>query len=385
MTISIRKDRILRRRQRGKTHRPGVRRPRLRGVSRVPASLGKGGKRRGARPCKVSKGRKTRVIPITQSGLSIVEEDGSVTQDARGCALDLDIQPDVLQGLIIEPLLTAEEEIDHVGRILLARRARLRLARGRLGGADRARVLTAIADGTAAQERIVLANIRLVVCVAARYKSCNIPLSELIQEGVIGLIRAIGKYDPDRGIRFSTYATWWIRQAISRSLENGIQTIRVPAQMHVRVRKMLRTSRVLARKLGRDPTNVEISEALGLDAESVRAAIAASRPTNSLEMPQDEDGDRTLLDTYQDRDALSPEEIVTRGLLSEQIYTAFKSLSAREASILLLRFGFADGRRHTLQEIGDQYGLSRERIRQLQDKALDQLRNQSSELRGLAG
>ena len=311
------------------------------------------------------------------------EEDASENE----CHLDHDfganMQKDILQQLTLEPLLTQEQEIELAHQIANARKARTRLVNGKLDKTVQSRLLSIIQDGTAAQERLVLANTRLVVSVAARYKGYNFSLLDLVQEGIIGLIRAIGKYDPARGTRFSTHATWWIRQAISRYIENETRTIRLPVHMHVRVRRILRTSWELTQKLGREPSDVEIGNELGLDAEAVSEAKRVSRPIISLEVPQDEDGNRVLLDTYEDHETRSPEELNIQSLFIEQIFETLNGLSERNANILMLRFGFVDGREHTLQEVGNQYGLTRERVRQIQDEALVYLRYQPNKLHEL--
>ncbi len=293
------------------------------------------------------------------------------------------MQEDVIQQLTLEPLLTQEEEIGLAHQIANARKARVRLANGKFDKKIQSRLLSIIQDGTAAQERLVLANTRLVVSVAARYTGYNFSVSDLVQEGVVGLIRAIGKYDLGRGTRFSTHATWWIRQAISRYIENETRTIRLPVHMHVRVHRILRTSRELAQKLGRDPSDVEIGHELGLDAEAVREAKRVSRPIISLDVPQDENGNREFLDTYKNHETRSPEELTTQSLSIEQIFENLNGLSERDAYILMLRFGFVDGREHTLQEVGNQYGLTRERVRQIQHEALVYLRYQPNKLREL--
>lgn len=312
----------------------------------------------------------------------IITENGNAAGKKR--SLDSDFYPGqprhTIHQLTREPLLTHDEEIDLSQQIANARIARTRLAMGQTGALERSLLLSVIQKGSKAQERMVLSNTRLVVSVAARYASRDFPLLDLIQEGVIGLIRSLHKYDPDRGTRFSTYATWWIRQAISRHIEKGNRMIRIPIHINHRMRRVMRTAHDLAQKLGRDPLDAEIGDELGLDTEAIHEAKIVSSPVISLEIPQDDEGDRVLLDMYKDGKTHSPEEVVDQSLLREQIFDAIRSLSEREATILMLRFGLDDGPEHTLQEVGDRYGLTRERIRQIQDRALDDLRSKLNEL-----
>lgn len=232
-----------------------------------------------------------------------------------------------------------------------------------------------IDNGQAAREHLGRANTRLVVSIAKRYMGQGLPFPDLIQEGNVGLMRAVDKYDYKRGNRFSTYATWWIRQAITRALAQKTRTIRIPLHMTERIRQMYRTAQNLEQKLGRRPTPEEIAEEMEIQPESVRSMMDASQHAIALERPVGDDGDSEFGDFIEDQDTPSPVETATQHLLQETIEEVLSELTPRQSHILRLRFGLGGGEPHTLEEIANKFGLSRERIRQLEKEALRRLRH----------
>ena len=277
-----------------------------------------------------------------------------------------------------EPLLTAQDEIDLAKRIKHGQNARHRLAQPDIiekSARWQRQLRRMVYDGQCAREHLGRANTRLVVSIAKRYMGQGLPFPDLIQEGNVGLMRAVDKYDYTRGNRFSTYATWWIRQAITRALAQKTRTIRIPLHMTDRIRQMYRIAQELEQNLGRRPTAEEIAGAMGLPASTVASMIDASQHTTSLERPVGEDGDSEFGDFIEDHDAPSPVELATQNLLEETIEEVLAELTPRQSHILRLRFGLGGGRPHTLEEIADKFDLSRERIRQLEKEALRRLRH----------
>ncbi|MCY3718030.1 MAG: sigma-70 family RNA polymerase sigma factor [Anaerolineaceae bacterium] len=278
-----------------------------------------------------------------------------------------------------EPLLTAQDEIDLARRIEIGRNMRQHMdepdAGNRYNDIELARMLRLEMDGQAAREHLGRANTRLVVSIAKRYMNQGLPFPDLIQEGNVGLMRAVDKYDYKRGNRFSTYATWWIRQAITRALAQKTRTIRIPLHMTERIRQMYRAAQSLEQKLGRRPTPEEIAHEMDLPAEIVCRMMDASQHAIALERPVGEDGDSEFGDFIEDQDSPSPVEVATRNLLQETIEEVLAELTPRQNQILRMRFGLGDGEPHTLEEIASKFGLSRERIRQLEKEALRRLRH----------
>jgi RNA polymerase primary sigma factor len=273
------------------------------------------------------------------------------------------------------PLLTAAEEVSLAKRMEKAKFARERLAKGGLTPKKRAELHAVVEDGMAAREHLITANSRLVISVAKKYIGRGVPFLDLIQEGNIGLIRAAKKFDYHRGHKFSTYATWWIRQAVTRAIADQGRTIRVPVHMGDQINKMLRVSHQLTQDLGREPTTDELGNALSVTAKKVESIIQIARRPLSLETPTDEEEDSVLGDFIQDEDSPEPVEIATHNLLKEQIAEVLNGLPPREVRILQLRYGLLDGESYTLEEVGKKMGVTRERVRQIEAQALSRLRH----------
>jgi RNA polymerase primary sigma factor len=278
------------------------------------------------------------------------------------------------------PLLNAEEEVALAKRMEAGQFAaeQLRESRDGLSEEQRRELEGLIEDGDAAQEYLVRANSRLVISVAKKYIGRGVHFLDLIQEGNIGLIRAARKFEYRRGHKFSTYATWWIRQAVSRAVADQGRTIRVPVHMGDQINRLRRVSTQLTQEYGREPTTHELADALETTPDKIDNLIEISRRPISLETPIEEDADSEFGDFIEDKSSPQPTDVVTHNLLREHLEQVLARLPEREAHILQLRYGLLDGETHTLEEVGHKIGVTRERVRQLEAQALNRLRHSSA-------
>jgi len=275
------------------------------------------------------------------------------------------------------PLLTAEQEVELAQRIEHGRLGREELAKGNLRPGRRQELQLLIEDGWAAREHLITANSRLVISVAKKYMGRGVPFLDLIQEGNIGLIRAAKKFDYRRGHKFSTYATWWIRQAVTRAIADQGRTIRVPVHMGDQINKLLRIQHQLTQRLGRDPTVEELADALEIHPQKIENMIQVARRPLSLELPTDDEEDSVLGDFIKDEEVSAPDDSATYNLLREHLDLVLEGLPPREVRILQLRYGLTDGQAYTLEEVGRKMGVTRERVRQIEAQALSRLRHPS--------
>jgi len=276
------------------------------------------------------------------------------------------------------PLLNSiDEEVVLAKRMEAGREARAELAKGGLSSARREELLLLVDDGDAAVDHLITANSRLVISVAKKYMGRGVPFLDLIQEGNIGLIRATKKFEYERGHKFSTYATWWIRQAVTRAIADQGRTIRVPVHMGDQINKLLRVQHQLTQRLGRDPSVEELADALEVPPKKVENMIQVARRPLSLETPTDDEEDSVLGDFIEDDEAPPPDDTATYNLLKQHLVEVLDTLPPREVRILQLRYGLLDGQAYTLEEVGRKMGVTRERVRQIEAQALTRLRHPS--------
>ncbi|SDQ52399.1 RNA polymerase sigma factor RpoD, C-terminal domain-containing protein [Thermostaphylospora chromogena] len=305
------------------------------------------------------------------------DDGGPAAQLVSGATTDP--VKDYLKQIGKVPLLTAEQEVELAKRIEAGLFAEEQLANegDNLPADVRAELEWIAEDGRRAKEHLLEANLRLVVSLAKRYTGRGMLFLDLIQEGNLGLIRAVEKFDYTKGFKFSTYATWWIKQAITRAMADQARTIRIPVHMVEVINKLARVQRQMLQDLGREPTPEELSKELDMTPEKVIEVQKYGREPISLHTPLGEEGDSEFGDLIEDTEAIVPEDAVAFSLLQRQLHSVLDTLSEREAGVVSMRFGLADGQARTLDEIGKVYGVTRERIRQIESKTMSKLRHPS--------
>jgi len=314
---------------------------------------------------------------ITSLGIEIVDEQ----KDEKVAAEPEDVSDAIPAGLSLDdPVRMYLKEIGRVPLLSMEEERTLAMAieAGELEAQKNGTANNAIIEaGFEAKRRLTEANLRLVVSIAKKYVGRGMLFLDLIQEGNLGLIRAVEKFDYRKGYKFSTYATWWIRQAITRALADQARTIRIPVHMVETINRLIKVSRQLLQEKGREPTAEEIAQQMGLTPEKVREVIKISQEPISLETPIGEEEDSHLGDFIEDQEAVAPAEAASVMLLKEKMADVLKNLTERERKVLELRFGLQDGHQRTLEEVGQEFGVTRERIRQIEAKALRKLRHPS--------
>ncbi|MFI5658899.1 RNA polymerase sigma factor [Streptomyces sp. NPDC051684] len=310
--------------------------------------------------------------------LSDDDEDDAPAQQVAAAGATADPVKDYLKQIGKVPLLNAEQEVELAKRIEAGLFAEDKLANADKLAPKLKRELEIIAeDGRRAKNHLLEANLRLVVSLAKRYTGRGMLFLDLIQEGNLGLIRAVEKFDYTKGYKFSTYATWWIRQAITRAMADQARTIRIPVHMVEVINKLARVQRQMLQDLGREPTPEELAKELDMTPEKVIEVQKYGREPISLHTPLGEDGDSEFGDLIEDSEAVVPADAVSFTLLQEQLHSVLDTLSEREAGVVSMRFGLTDGQPKTLDEIGKVYGVTRERIRQIESKTMSKLRHPS--------
>jgi RNA polymerase primary sigma factor len=318
-----------------------------------------------------------------EGDMDLSEEDENLPQSDFDPFADLErISSDDTIGLYLKemsrvPLLSVEEELDLAARIERGRAAKCEIysGAGKLSAENRHDLECLMQDGISAREHLIKANTRLVVSIAKKYIGRGVPFLDLIQEGNLGLMKAVEKYDYHRGFRFSTYATWWIRQTITRSIADQGRTIRVPVHMIDRIRQLYKLTHEMEQRLGRVPTVDELAGELGISMRKVQWMLRVSWLPLSLESPVGDEEDSELGMFVEDEITPTPIQSAYSNMLHEKVDEVLGTLSPREARILRLRFGLDNGRAYTLEEVGQKFGLTRERIRQIEGKALRRLRH----------
>ncbi|GAA3230294.1 RNA polymerase sigma factor [Actinocorallia longicatena] len=338
----------------------GVPKPRAAGAEAAPAATG---------------GKEEESFVLTDSD----DDDDAPVQQIVAAGATADPVKDYLKQIGKVPLLNAEQEVELAKRIEAGLFAEERLANeeGRLSEEDTEDLEWIAEDGRRAKNHLLEANLRLVVSLAKRYTGRGMLFLDLIQEGNLGLIRAVEKFDYTKGYKFSTYATWWIRQAITRAMADQARTIRIPVHMVEVINKLARVQRQMLQDLGREPTPEELAKELDMTPEKVVEVQKYGREPISLHTPLGEDGDSEFGDLIEDSEAIVPADAVSFTLLQEQLHSVLDTLSEREAGVVSMRFGLTDGQPKTLDEIGKVYGVTRERIRQIESKTMSKLRHPS--------
>ncbi len=307
---------------------------------------------------------------FVEAGISVISEEDA-EDSANGESLKIKEEEPVL---LDDAEITKDVNINDPVRMYLKEIGRISL----LSNEEEMNISIRIADGDEEAKRILAeSNLRLVVSIAKRYVGRGLLFLDLIQEGNIGLMKAVDKFDYDKGYKFSTYATWWIRQAITRALADQARTIRVPVHMVETINKMVRIQRQMTLELNREPSEEEIAKKMGVSIDKVREVIKISQEPVSLETPIGEEDDSHLGDFLKDENSLSPEEYTENEILKEEIKEVLQTLQPREQEVLELRFGLVDGTCHTLEDVGKRFNVTRERIRQIEAKALRKLRHPS--------
>jgi len=321
---------------------------------------------------KVADALRSQGMRLTEEGPGVIEEFIEVSQISVSDPVRL-----YLNEIGRYPLLTSQQEVELAMHMEAGRRAQARLneEEAALAEEDIAFLGHEIEMGEAAHKQLVQSNLRLVVAIARRYVGRGMALLDLIQEGNVGLMRAVERFDYRRGFKFSTYATWWIRQAISRAIADQGRTIRMPIHVLDSVNKLTRAQREMTQTMGRAPTLEELAFELDLEPSRVAELQRIAQDTVSLETPVGEDEDGTLGDLVEDLDSERPADVATFSSLQDQLAMALEGLNDREREVLIMRFGLADGRMRTLEEVGSHFKVTRERIRQLETKALAKLRH----------
>jgi RNA polymerase primary sigma factor len=310
--------------------------------------------------------KKAKTVEEKQAEKDILDLSGISSDDSIGL---------YLKEMARVPLLSTQEEIRLAKLLERGEAAQRRLSKDGHDPEERSRLEQVIDEGRAAREHLIKANTRLVVSIAKKYMGRGVPFLDLIQEGNLGLMKAVEKFDYTRGYRFSTYATWWIRQTITRAIADQGRTIRVPVHMSDRIRRLYKAARRLEQEQGRKPTPEEIAEELEIEPRKVRWMLKVSWRPLSLEKPIGEEDDNELGSFIEDDNTPTPNQSAYEHLLKEKMEEVLATLTPREARILRLRFGLLDGRSYTLEEVGQKFGLTRERIRQIEGKALRRLRH----------
>ncbi|HEY1881935.1 MAG TPA: RNA polymerase sigma factor RpoD [Candidatus Cybelea sp.] len=315
---------------------------------------------------------------ITGAGIELVDEQKDEKPESER---EEEVEATVPDGLSLDdPVRMYLKEIGRVPLLSMEQEKSLamRIEAGELEGSRNGQADSRVIDsGEEAKRQLTEANLRLVVSIAKKYVGRGMLFLDLIQEGNLGLIRAVEKFDYRKGYKFSTYATWWIRQAITRALADQARTIRIPVHMVETINRLIKVSRQLLQELGREPSVEEIAESMALTPEKVREVMKISQEPISLETPIGEEEDSHLGDFIEDQEAVAPAEAASVMLLKEKMQDVLQNLTERERKVLVLRFGLEDGHQRTLEEVGQEFGVTRERIRQIEAKALRKLRHPS--------